>query len=457
MEAIKFEGLNGNKNEKDSDPPSKKQSLSNAKNGSVPAPDQAPQTGSASTKKDSTQSVERPLLSKKDTIETPNDKTNRSSTKSTEIKPQKYETQASHDLSFFVQQQKEGNHRTLISPQIRFVMFQFLFTTVKPFTDDFLTKNVLELIFKRAVFKESRRHDPKSPVEYLYTYGKGCNYFILILSGEATIEVGKEKLEFPAGPFAYFGVNALLCGCETADHVIQEDLMSTLSLPSPGSSSTSNSNNEERPKNISKQYMPDFSLRVDDRCVYMKIDRDLWRNGVIKSRFETSNNQKTDSIDYFPSANALNGNSEGADAVSSSSSPHFLFKGSYPKSLAIKNTRRSTLAVDAFSKAQEVANLKLNQNRDIEMTRLRGSTSKPLQQLVETDYNSNDSIEKLGRKMNNGNLEAKEKNNSVSVSMDEAEKQPFLTKKYSNSSQTLDKKNKLADKYATLSQKSFDD
>ena len=89
---------------------------------------------------------------------------------SSSTKKPRYETQTSHDLTFFLQQQKEGAQRTLITPQIRFVMFQFLITTVKPFTNEFLTKNVLELIFKRAVFKESRRPDTKSPSEYLYTY-----------------------------------------------------------------------------------------------------------------------------------------------------------------------------------------------------------------------------------------------------------------------------------------------
>ncbi len=133
--------------------------------------------------------------------------------------PPHYEAQTSKDFSFFLQQQKDSSQRALISPQVRFVMFQFLFTTVKPFTSEFLTKNVLELLFKRAIIKESRHTDSKMPAEYLYKYNKGCNYFILILSGEAIIEVGKEKLEFPAGPFAYFGVNALLCGRETCEQV----------------------------------------------------------------------------------------------------------------------------------------------------------------------------------------------------------------------------------------------
>lgn len=123
----------------------------------------------------------------------------------------------------------------------------------------------MELIFKRCALIESKRLDRKSPPEYLYTYGRGCNYFILILSGEATIEVGKEKLEFPAGPFTYFGVNALLAGSDTAEEVLQEE--------------TKLKNNESKnvffneSKQLKRFYVPDFSLRVDDQCVYMKLGK----------------------------------------------------------------------------------------------------------------------------------------------------------------------------------------
>ena len=202
----------------------------------------------------------------------------------------RHENHKSKNLSFFIQQQKDSPQRALISPQIRFVMFQFLSTTVKPFTDDFLTKNVLELIFKNAIFKESRRTDPKLPREYLFRYGKICNYFVLILSGEATIEVGKEKLEFSTGPFSYFGVDSLLCGFESAEQMFIED--------SPFSNLTNSNPNDEifGMKNFPKSYVPDFSLRVDERCVYLKIDRNLWRNGVIKSRLERNSNHKSLSI-----------------------------------------------------------------------------------------------------------------------------------------------------------------
>ena len=39
------------------------------------------------------------------------------------------ETQTSHEYSFFIQQQKNKKEGPQISPQIRFVMFQFLFTS----------------------------------------------------------------------------------------------------------------------------------------------------------------------------------------------------------------------------------------------------------------------------------------------------------------------------------------
>ena len=172
-----------------------------------------------------------------------------------------------------------------------------------------MTKNVLEAIFKRDVFKETRRAQERTTPEYLYQYGKRSNYFIIILTGEATIEVGYEKLEFIAGQFAYFGVNALLNESETADQII-------------------NDGNKIRQNN----YTPDFSLRVDDRCVYFKIDRDLWLNGVKKSRYQmenpemggiaidlnNSNLNNTNSVNTNQSSLAANNNASISDSYNQS-------------------------------------------------------------------------------------------------------------------------------------------
>ena len=48
------------------------------------------------------------------------------------LTPNNYETQTSHDLSFFIQQERDtikNGQSALISSQIRFVMFQFLWTS----------------------------------------------------------------------------------------------------------------------------------------------------------------------------------------------------------------------------------------------------------------------------------------------------------------------------------------
>lgn len=329
------------------------------------------------------------------------------------LTPNNYETQTSHDLSFFIQQERDtikNGQSALISSQIRFVMFQFLWTTVKPFTIEFLTKNVLELIFKRCSLIETKRPDRKSPPEYLYNYGRGCDYFILILSGEATIEVGKEKLEFPAGPFAYFGVNALLAGSDTAEEVLQEE--SKLK-----ENESKNVFFNEAKQTNKRYYVPDFSLRVDDRCVYMKLDRELWRNGVIKSRYEIQNNQLSDHIDYNPpSENPVSQ----MGSISSTSNSKFDF-GSYQASpsqnsmVKITNGKYSLAVADALAKAQQ-------KQKDLKMTKSHSNTKLPA---MISQPRSTDPL--LHKSLSTNSVKGLERrSSSVSVDMNSNDKEPFL-------------------------------
>lgn len=43
----------------------------------------------------------------------------------------------------------------------------------------------------------------------LYRRGQPADYFIMILEGRALVIVTKENQEYDAGPFCYYGVNAL--------------------------------------------------------------------------------------------------------------------------------------------------------------------------------------------------------------------------------------------------------
>lgn len=45
---------------------------------------------------------------------------------------------------------------------------------------------------------------------FIYTLGKPCDYFILIIEGKMVVEAGQEKTECYAKEFSYFGVQALL-------------------------------------------------------------------------------------------------------------------------------------------------------------------------------------------------------------------------------------------------------
>jgi len=252
--------------------------------------------------------------------------------------------------------------------------------------------------------------------------------------------VGKEKLEFPSGPFAFFGINALLCGCETAEQVLQDD-----TFKDPDTQSTHSFPETAKKKASAKQYVPDFSLRVDERCVYMKIDRDLWRNGVIKSRFELMNNQKSDSIDYLPCGHKSESDLDVSLTLKMSSKESKSPRVSFFKSITDKspsssdasanngklNSRRSTIAASALQKIQD----------------LTGKRSKThLDQLAELS----DSQELVGQADKDSLVISEEIIN---------ETEPFLNKKYSTSSQTLDnqKSANSTEMYTTLSQKSFND
>ena len=65
----------------------------------------------------------------------------------------------------------------------------------------------------------------------------------------------------------------------------------------------------------------------------MKIDHNLWRNGVVKSQFERQNNQMADSIDYIGneaiSSNELSDPSKITGFQNTPNNQLGLFKGNF--------------------------------------------------------------------------------------------------------------------------------
>ena len=122
----------------------------------------------------------------------------------------------------------------------------------------------MEIFLRRPeLIKEKRNlsNDTNSNI-YLYEYGVECDYFIIILDGEATVQVGKEGMEIKAGLFSFYGLNALI-----DDN--QKDPLECIGNES-----------------LRKPYKPEFSLRINSYCVYMQITRAEWKLAVKNSIME---------------------------------------------------------------------------------------------------------------------------------------------------------------------------
>ena len=132
---------------------------------------------------------------------------------------------------------------------------------------EFISPKMLETFLRKPEFTIEKRNlaEIENESDYLYKYGLACDYFIIILDGNATVQVGREKggMEISAGLFSYYGVDALLYENET-------DPLKSISLKD----------------NERKQYEPEFSLKVNSYCVFLKIKRSDWKDAVRKSLIE---------------------------------------------------------------------------------------------------------------------------------------------------------------------------
>jgi len=171
----------------------------------------------------------------------------------------KLKTIENKDYNIFVEKNPE---KPLISPQVRKALFNFLSSNVRPFTGDFLHTRVLETILKSSEYLKQKLNLAEDDL-YLYKLGEECDYFVLILSGNAYVEIGREKLEVEAGIFSYYGVNALVDDISTAKDVLIKT-------------------------HRNKAYIPEFSLKIKDDCVFFQMSRKEWIQQVFTSQKKSS-------------------------------------------------------------------------------------------------------------------------------------------------------------------------
>ena len=130
---------------------------------------------------------------------------------------------------------------------------------------------------------------------YLYAYGVESDYFVIILDGNAELKVGRDGMEVNAGLFSYYGVNALFNDDSIKD---AKSLLcsNTIELTTKSNTNLNNfihaTNSSLLAYNSNLKYVPEFSLKVNSYCVYMKITRadwlDLVKKSLVKKTFETS-------------------------------------------------------------------------------------------------------------------------------------------------------------------------
>ncbi|CAF0803215.1 unnamed protein product [Adineta ricciae] len=152
-----------------------------------------------------------------------------------------------------------------ISAQMKVAVFQFLSTSVEPFTDKYISAHILSRLLNVDLYKEFEfdEDDVKAgKTTYIYEYGKPVDFFVLIVNGKAELETGKEKIVSEVGSFSYFGVSALYSSEEKIEEL------------------TRLKSNKFRP------YIPDFSLRVSEDVQILRVRRVHWLAAVRATYFE---------------------------------------------------------------------------------------------------------------------------------------------------------------------------
>ncbi|CAG5123796.1 unnamed protein product [Candidula unifasciata] len=138
--------------------------------------------------------------------------------------------------------------KSTLPKQLAFAAFQFLTTTVEPFSDKFIARNVLKNLMKKDIVVNLSPTEPETIKNYIYIKGVPSDKFVLILQGTVEVVIGGESMVFESGPFSYFGVECI----DNARKCM-------------GTSETKSSD-----------YIPDFSVRAITDVQYLSIHRAMY-------------------------------------------------------------------------------------------------------------------------------------------------------------------------------------
>ncbi|XP_037875807.1 unextended protein isoform X2 [Bombyx mori] len=172
----------------------------------------------------------------------------------------------SHKLQDFAAfAERHENQRIHISPQLTLATFQFLSTSVDAFRPDVVSETVLRRLLRQDVIQHIKLKGKtrRDSATYVYHQGKPVDYFVLILEGRVEVTVGRENLIFEAGPFTYFGVQALTQNVGVAE--------------SPTPSAMGSLQNINMDSMLRHTFVPDYSVRaISSELFYLTVKRALY-------------------------------------------------------------------------------------------------------------------------------------------------------------------------------------
>lgn len=123
-------------------------------------------------------------------------------------KRRRKDAQVRKDFSHFTNLGTGDSSLNVVTPQLCLAAYQFLATTVEPFSPKYLSDSILRRLLSQKIFYKVRLEDDESK-RRLYKAGLPVDYFIMILEGRVHVTCGKENLFFDGGPFSFYGKDTL--------------------------------------------------------------------------------------------------------------------------------------------------------------------------------------------------------------------------------------------------------
>lgn len=129
-----------------------------------------------------------------------------------------------------------------------------------PFSTKYLSQTALQHLIKYETIESFTPSRDNNYELKLYKHNFKCNYFILIISGNGEVIVGKENFKYTAHAYSYFGLQAIIGEAETKKDLLSEQCNKELN------------------------YLPDYSMTVREKCTFLRLTRQTYLKFVKNDR-----------------------------------------------------------------------------------------------------------------------------------------------------------------------------